>query len=77
MHNPYCDMGWEGGRFSANVAADGGAMYLTEVTTRNISGSANYDNNKVREVWFWSHRGAITLNGLEARQQRTGLSRPG
>lgn len=54
MHNPYCDMGWKGGRFSANVAADGGAMYLTEVTTRNISGSANYDNNKVREVWFWS-----------------------
>jgi hypothetical protein len=49
VHNPPCDMSWEGGRFSTNVAADGGAMYLTEVTTRNISGSADYDNNKVRE----------------------------
>jgi predicted outer membrane repeat protein len=51
MHNPSCDsISWDGGSFSANVAADGGAIYLTQVTERKIMGSADYHNNRVRII---------------------------
>lgn len=49
MHNPSCNqVSWKGGLFSNNTAADGGALYLTEVTTRSINGSAVYEFNTVR-----------------------------
>jgi len=48
MHNPSCNtVSWSGGRFSGNSAADGGALYLTELTTRTINGSAVYEGNLV------------------------------
>jgi predicted outer membrane repeat protein len=49
MRNPSCSgpITWTGGRFSNNTAADGGALYLTELTTRIINGSALYENNRV------------------------------
>lgn len=53
MHNPSCAaVGWSGGLFSRNTAADGGALYLTEITTRRINGSAVYERNMVREPWL-------------------------
>lgn len=51
MHSPSCgSISWSGGVFSRNTAADGGALYLTEITSRSINGSAVYDNNMVSVV---------------------------
>lgn len=48
MHNPSCSsLSWSGGVFSGNSAGDGGALYLTEITTRTINGSATYTHNTV------------------------------
>ena len=58
MHNPSCNaLGWSKGRFYNNTAADGGALYLTVATTRNISGSGVYEHNMVGAMlsdstWF-------------------------
>jgi predicted outer membrane repeat protein len=56
MHNPSCAaVSWSGGLFSSNTAADGGALFLTEITTRHINGSAVYEHNLVRGMQGATH----------------------
>lgn len=49
MRNPSCaNITWAGGRFSSNSAADGGAVYASELTMRIINASATlFEHNRV------------------------------